>query len=379
MQKQKAPIPIPASVCGIIGRLNHAGYEAWAVGGCVRDSLLGRTPHDWDLCTSALPEQVAEVFRGERLLPTGLAHGTQTLLEDGKPYEITTYRVELGYSDGRHPDAVAFTPSLTEDLARRDFTVNAMACHPTLGLADPFGGQADLQAGVLRAVGDPEQRFSEDALRILRALRFAAVYGLAVEEHTARAARTLAPRLALVSRERVTQELWKLLAAPDGAAAARVLRQFPEVVREILPELAPCMGFDQHSAWHQYDVWEHQLHAMEAVQANTPEELPLLRLAALIHDIGKPETFQLGPDGPFLRPRKSGGGTDTGDAHPAAAAADPDLPAGGASGGAARRAPDAHPQSGAAYSGGPWPAGGQPAGRGASGRPAGTSPDRAQR
>ena len=176
---------------------------------------------------------------------------------------------------------MAFTPSLTEDLARRDFTVNAMACHPTLGLADPFGGQADLQAGVLRAVGDPEQRFSEDALRILRALRFAAVYGLAVEEHTARAARTLAPRLALVSRERVTQELWKLLAAPDGAAAARVLRQFPEVVREILPELAPCMGFDQHSAWHQYDVWEHQLHAMEAVQANTPEELPLLRLAAL--------------------------------------------------------------------------------------------------
>lgn len=168
VQKQKAPIPIPASVCGIIGRLYRAGYEAWAVGGCVRDSLLGRTPHDWDLCTSALPEQVAEVFRGERLLPTGLAHGTQTLLEDGKPYEITTYRVELGYSDGRHPDAVAFTPSLTEDLARRDFTVNAMACHPTLGLADPFGGQADLQAGVLRAVGDPEQRFSEDALRILR-------------------------------------------------------------------------------------------------------------------------------------------------------------------------------------------------------------------
>ena len=206
MQKQKAPIPIPASVCGIIGRLNRAGYEAWAVGGCVRDSLLGRTPHDWDLCTSALPEQVAEVFRGERLLPTGLAHGTQTLLEDGKPYEITTYRVELGYSDGRHPDAVAFTPSLTEDLARRDFTVNAMACHPTLGLADPFGGQTDLQAGVLRAVGGPKQRFSEDALRILRALRFAAVYGLAVEEHTARAARTLAPRLALVSRERVTQE-----------------------------------------------------------------------------------------------------------------------------------------------------------------------------
>lgn len=297
MQKQKAPIPIPAPVCGIIGRLNRASYEAWAVGGCVRDSLLGRTPHDWDLCTSALPEQVAQVFRGERLLPTGLAHGTQTLLEEGSPYEITTYRVELGYSDGRHPDAVAFTPSLTEDLARRDFTVNAMACHPTLGLADPFGGQADLQAGVLRAVGDPEQRFSEDALRILRALRFAAVYGLTVEEHTARAARTLAPRLALVSRERVTQELWKLLAAPDGVAAARVLRQFPEVVREILPELAPCMGFDQHSAWHQYDVWEHQLHALEAVQANTPEELPLLRLAVLIHDIGKPETFQLGPDG----------------------------------------------------------------------------------
>lgn len=297
MATMQRGVPMPAAVCRIIRRLNGAGYEAWAVGGCARDSLMGRTPNDWDLCTSARPEQVAAVFADCRVLPTGIAHGTQTVLWEGVPYEITTYRVEGAYSDGRHPDVVAYTDRLEQDLARRDFTMNALAAHPELGLVDPFHGIEDLRAGVLRAVGDPARRFEEDALRILRALRFAAKYDLTVEPATAQAARELAPRLCNVSRERVTQELWSLLSAPDGEAAARILEEFRPVVLQVLPELTACVGFEQRSPWHEYDVWEHQLRTLAAVEPLEGEDLPLVRLTALLHDVGKPACCTEDPDG----------------------------------------------------------------------------------
>ena len=205
------------------------------MGGCVRDSLLGRTAHDWDLCTSALPQQVMELFGAEQCIPTGLQHGTVTIKYGGQLYETTTFRTEGSYTDGRHPDEVQFVPDVREDLARRDFTINAMAYNEAEGLVDPFGGQADLQNGLLRAVGEPQQRFTEDALRILRLYRFAARFGFALDEATARAARQLAPHLDCISAERIQEELAKLLAAPQPGAHLE-----PAVLAVVLPELTPA-------------------------------------------------------------------------------------------------------------------------------------------
>ncbi len=216
----------------LLDTLHAAGYAAYAVGGCVRDSLLGRTAHDWDLCTSALPQQVMELFGPEQCIPTGLQHGTVTIKYGGQLYETTTFRTEGSYTDGRHPDAVRFVPDVREDLARRDFTINAMAYNEAEGLVDPFGGQKDLQNGLLRAVGEPQQRFTEDALRILRLYRFAARFGFALDEATARAARQLAPHLDCVSAERIQEELAKLLAAPQPGAYLE-----PAVLAVVLPEL----------------------------------------------------------------------------------------------------------------------------------------------
>ena len=227
-------LTLDPGAAALLDALHTAGYAAYAVGGCVRDSLLGRTAHDWDLCTSALPQQVMELFRTEQCIPTGLQHGTVTIKYGGQLYETTTFRTEGSYTDGRHPDEVQFVPDVREDLARRDFTINAMAYNEAEGLVDPFGGQADLQNGLLRAVGEPQQRFTEDALRILRLYRFAARFGFALDAATARAARQLAPHLDCISAERIQEELAKLLAAPQPGAYLE-----PAVLAVVLPELTP--------------------------------------------------------------------------------------------------------------------------------------------
>ena len=228
-------LTLDPGAAALLDTLHAAGYAAYAVGGCVRDSLLGRTAHDWDLCTSALPQQVMELFGAEQCIPTGLQHGTVTIKYGGQLYETTTFRTEGSYTDGRHPDEVQFVPDVREDLARRDFTINAMAYNEAEGLVDPFGGQKDLQNGLLRAVGEPQQRFTEDALRILRLYRFAARFGFALDAATARAARQLAPHLDCISAERIQEELAKLLAAPQPGAYLE-----PAVLAVVLPELTPA-------------------------------------------------------------------------------------------------------------------------------------------
>lgn len=239
MTAETISFPLDPGAAALLTRLHAAGHAAYAVGGCVRDSLLGQTPHDWDLCTSATPEQVLELFGEAHCIPTGLQHGTVTVKHGGELYEITTFRTEGAYSDGRHPDHVAFVPDVKEDLARRDFTINAMAYNAEEGLIDPFGGQNDLAVGIVRAVGEPQRRFEEDALRILRLYRFAARFGFAIDPATGQAARALCRHLDCVSEERIAEELSRLLAAPAPGAylEAEVLAViFPELEAAELPE-----------------------------------------------------------------------------------------------------------------------------------------------
>ena len=239
MTAETISFPLDPGAAALLTRLHAAGHAAYAVGGCVRDSLLGQTPHDWDLCTSATPEQVLELFGKAHCIPTGLQHGTVTVKHGGELYEITTFRTEGAYSDGRHPDHVAFVPDVKEDLARRDFTINAMAYNAEEGLIDPFGGQNDLAAGIVRAVGEPQRRFEEDALRILRLYRFAARFSFAIDPATGQAARALCRHLDCVSEERIAEELSRLLAAPAPGAylEAEVLAViFPELDAAELPE-----------------------------------------------------------------------------------------------------------------------------------------------
>ena len=239
MTAETISFPLDPGAAALLTRLHAAGHAAYAVGGCVRDSLLGQTPHDWDLCTSAIPEQVLELFGKAHCIPTGLQHGTVTVKHGGELYEITTFRTEGAYSVGRHPDHVAFVPDVKEDLARRDFTINAMAYNAEEGLIDPFGGQNDLAAGIVRAVGEPQRRFEEDALRILRLYRFAARFSFAIDPATGQAARALCRHLDCVSEERIAEELSRLLAAPAPGAylEAEVLAViFPELDAAELPE-----------------------------------------------------------------------------------------------------------------------------------------------
>ena len=287
---------IPKNAQWIIDTLEGAGYEAYAVGGCVRDALRGAIPHDWDVCTSAPPPVTRDLFLplARTVVETGLKHGTVTVVctgPDGGPenYEVTTFRTESAYSDHRHPDSVAFTASLEEDLSRRDFTVNAMAYSPKRGLVDLFGGREDLQAGIIRCVGDPCARFKEDALRILRALRFASALDADVEEETGRALRLMSPDLLLCSKERQYAELTKLLL---GSGAKRVLLNWREVVAVVIPQLRPLFDYDQNSPWHAYDLWRHTVMTVDAVPAD-----PVLRWAALLHDLGKPDACIMGEDG----------------------------------------------------------------------------------
>lgn len=282
-------LTIPAGADFILRRLMENGHDAYVVGGCVRDSLLGLPPHDWDICTSALPAQMQAVFADCRVIETGLKHGTLTVLRDHIPYEVTTFRVDGDYTDHRHPDSVSFVSSVVDDLARRDFTVNAMAWNPQKGLVDAFHGQEDLRAGVIRAVGDPQVRFTEDALRILRALRFASVYGFSIDPATAQAAHALRDTLTDVAAERIRVEFAKLLC---GQGAEALLRDYADIVFVILPQLRAMHGFAQHNPHHRYDVWEHTLHALP----HTPPT-ETLRLAILLHDSGKPDCFTLDADG----------------------------------------------------------------------------------
>ncbi len=280
---------IPEHVKTILSRLEAAGHEAYCVGGAVRDRLLGRAPGDWDVTTSALPEEVSALF-APHALPTGLRHGTVTVKPEGVPgVEVTTYRRDGAYSDCRRPDSVEFTASLEEDLARRDFTVNAMALDLRGALADPFGGGEDLKRGLLRAVGEPEKRFGEDALRILRGLRFAARLGFSIEAGTDRALRACAPLLERIAPERVREELTGVLCGPY---AEKVLVSYPDVLGVVLPEIAPSVGFDQRSVYHCYDVWEHTARAVGAAPS-----APVLRWTMLLHDLGKPDTFFLDGEG----------------------------------------------------------------------------------
>ncbi|MGN0687543.1 MAG: CCA tRNA nucleotidyltransferase [Oscillospiraceae bacterium] len=273
---------IPNSITAILSRLEQAGYEAYIVGGCVRDSLMGHQPHDFDITTSALPEETMQVFSDMRVIPTGLKHGTVTVLVQGEPIEITTYRIDGEYPDGRHPEEVQFTRSLSEDVARRDFTMNGIAYSPLRGMYDAYSGAEDIRRGLIRCIGEPDKRFGEDALRILRALRFSAVLCFDIEESTAQSLRNNRGLLARVSGERIFIELQKLLC---GANAGAVLRGYPEVFAQIIPPLSACIGYDQHSRYHSLTLYEHIVKAVE----NTPPDAGL-RLAMLLHDIGKPLT-----------------------------------------------------------------------------------------
>lgn len=281
--------PLPPQVNTALALLNEAGFEAFAVGGAVRDLLRGAPVHDWDLTTSALPEQTKAVFEKYRLIETGIRHGTVTVLLDGLPLEITTYRTEGTYSDHRRPDKVEFIPSLEEDLARRDFTVNAMAYHPGKGVIDLFGGQDDLKNGVIRCVGDPDRRFQEDALRMLRALRFAARFGFTIEPKTASAIHRNRELLTLVAAERIREEVTGLLC---GSRVEPILRQYHDVLSVPIPELAPLAGLKQYNLHHCHDVWGHTVAAVAAAP-----DLPALRWAALLHDTGKPARFFRSEDG----------------------------------------------------------------------------------
>ncbi|MBO4366348.1 MAG: HDIG domain-containing protein [Clostridia bacterium] len=274
---------IPEPVLRAMRALRESGYAAYLVGGCVRDLLSGLSPHDYDLTTSAFPDETEAVFKDFRVVETGIKHGTVTVLSDGMPLEITTFRTDGVYSDGRHPDKVTFTRSLEDDLSRRDFTVNAMAWSPEKGLVDLFGGEEDLKNGILRCVGDPEKRFTEDALRILRLCRFASVLGMEPERETADTALRLRDRLNAVSAERIYAECTKLLC---GKNVFHVLMEFHPVLCVFIPELADCVAFPQASPYHCYDVYTHTAHVVAGVRPD-----PVLRWAALLHDVAKPECF----------------------------------------------------------------------------------------
>lgn len=281
-------IQVPPKVQVIISRLEQAGYEAYAVGGCVRDSLLGRQPNDWDITTSAKPMQVKEVFR--HTIDTGIQHGTVTVMLDHEGFEVTTYRIDGEYEDSRHPKEVTFTVNLVEDLKRRDFTINAMAYNDRSGIVDAFGGVEDLQNGMIRCVGEASERFGEDALRILRAVRFSAQLGFTIAEETRAAAAALAPNLSHISAERIQAELVKLLVSPhpDYMRDAYALG----ITKIVLPELDDAFAAEQNHPHHIYNVGEHLMQCLLHTRADKS-----LRLAALLHDIGKPQTKTTDADG----------------------------------------------------------------------------------
>lgn len=273
-------ITLPAGASAILHALQSHGFEAYIVGGCVRDSLLGITPKDWDICTSATPQQVEEIFASHRIIETGVQHGTVTIVMQDGQYEVTTFRTDGDYSDHRRPDTVSFTSSIAEDLSRRDFTMNAIAYNGS-GLFDFYNGLSDLQSITISCVGSADARFKEDALRMMRALRFSSVYGFSIEPATAAAIHKDKDLLRLIAAERINSELCKLLC---GKNALTVLLEYSDVMAVIIPELAPCIGFNQNNRYHQYTVYDHMMHAVAGCKTDS---LPV-RLALFLHDIGKP-------------------------------------------------------------------------------------------
>lgn len=279
----------PDSINNVISRLLSSGRKAYIVGGCVRDAFLQKTPNDYDVTTDALPEEIIDLFSDCTVIPTGLKHGTVTVISNGQPVEITTFRSDGEYTDHRHPEAVSFSRSFEDDAARRDFTVNAMAYNHTEGVIDIFGGVRDIQNKIIRTVGDPDKRFNEDALRILRALRFASVLGFEIENKTALSIHRNKNLLKNISAERIYSEFTKLL---SGVGVRDILLEYYDVIACFIPEISPMIGFDQHNFHHIYDIWEHTINAVANIK-NTK----VLRLAAFFHDIGKPQTFSLSQDG----------------------------------------------------------------------------------
>jgi tRNA nucleotidyltransferase (CCA-adding enzyme) len=271
-------IPKPAEKA--LSILYNNGYEAYIVGGCVRDSIMGKKPNDWDITTSALPDEAENLFAAYRIIKTGLKHGTVTALIDGMPIEITTYRIDGEYSDHRRPDRVKYTKKIKEDLCRRDFTVNALAYSPNVGIIDYFGGIDDINSKTIRCVGEPDKRFSEDALRILRAIRFSSVLGFSIDKCTSDSMHNNKELLKYISAERISIELKSLLC---GQNVLEVLKKYSDIIGQIIPEILPMIGFNQNNPYHVYDVWEHTAIAVSCIEPD-----PVLRLTMLLHDIGKP-------------------------------------------------------------------------------------------
>lgn len=280
---------LPFQISEILERFCRSGFDAYVVGGCVRDAVMGKQPHDYDITSSALPHETERVFSDCRVIETGIKHGTVTVLYKGQSIEITTFRIDGEYADGRHPDSVTFSRNIEDDLSRRDFTMNGMAYNHKSGLIDPFGGKNDINSGIIRCIGEPDLRFSEDSLRILRALRFSAVLGFSIDERTAEAIRSHRSDLHKVSAERIFSEVKQLLRGKD---VRRVMTEFPEVFAEIFPPLAEQRNYDQGSRYHDSALYDHTARSVEAAPEDTA-----LRLAMLLHDIGKPRCRTVGNDG----------------------------------------------------------------------------------
>ena len=280
---------ISPSAAKALSTLKEKGFASYLAGGCVRDMLMGFSPKDWDIATAAVPRQVKAAFPDYPVLETGIKHGTVTVLLDGEPLEITTFRADVGYSDHRHPDAVVFAKTLREDVSRRDFTMNAIAFDLEGGIIDYFGGMEDIKSRTIRCVGEPHRRFTEDALRILRALRFSSALGFRIDPETAAALRQNRELLRSIAAERITSELTKLIC---GRKAGDVLREFADVIGVPLPEILPLAEFNQHNEHHCFDIWRHTVTVLENAAAT-----PVLRWAALFHDIGKGDCFSLSQDG----------------------------------------------------------------------------------
>ena len=295
---KRLKIKIPSGANGIIHTLQDKGYEAYLVGGCVRDSILKRTIHDYDITTSATPDEMLEIFKGKRIIETGLQHGTITIVINGEGYEVTTYRIDGNYSDSRRPDSVTFTKSLKEDLKRRDFTINAMAYNDEVGLVDPFNGMEDIKYHKIQCVGKPEDRFSEDALRILRAIRFASQLGFVVDSDVRLNIYEMYKNLENVSVERINSEFCKIAASSDFCVQMVL---YSDVLSLFIPKIKDMFEFPQNNPYHIYDVWGHTIHAVEAYSCDCEEDLNpidlITSLAVFFHDIGKPHCYQDGEDG----------------------------------------------------------------------------------
>lgn len=282
-------IVLPKNVKTIIKILNTHNYEAFIVGGCVRDSVIGLTPHDWDICTNAKPEEIKKCFENFNTFDSGIKHGTISVVLDGEVFEVTTYRIDGTYSDNRRPDSVTFTSDITQDLARRDFTINAMAYNEKRGLIDPYGGRNDLSDKIIKCVGNPDFRFNEDALRIIRALRFASVYNFEIDDETAKSIHKNADLPNNIAVERISVELNKLL---SGNGAEKILNNYRDVIAVFIPEIKPMFDYNQHTKHHNRDLWHHTIYAVKSI-----DNTPLLRMSMLLHDIGKPKACKRDEDG----------------------------------------------------------------------------------